>query len=85
MGRSDFDVVEITSLLCWRHERHRHPAFLPAYDRFRSGATGFHLIKRFEADFLNRDLYRRLDPMFLDFISPTLEFYARDRASPAGG
>jgi Dolichyl-phosphate-mannose-protein mannosyltransferase len=84
--RSDFDLVEITSLLYWRHERHNHPAFLPAYRRFRGGETGFRLVKRFEADFLNRDLYRRLDPMFAGyFISPTLEFYSRDPASLAGG
>jgi Dolichyl-phosphate-mannose-protein mannosyltransferase len=85
-GRNNFDLVEITSLLYWRHERHRNPAFLPAYGRFRSGETGFRLVKRFEADFLNRDLYRRLDPMFAGyFISPTLEFYARERTSPTGG
>jgi 4-amino-4-deoxy-L-arabinose transferase-like glycosyltransferase len=73
------DLVEITSMLYWRHERHRHPAFLPEYRRFRAGEKGFHLVKRFDADFLNRELYRRLDPMFAGyFISPELEFYARD-------
>ncbi len=73
------DLVEITSMLYWRHERHRHPAFLPEYRRFRAGEKGFHLVKRFDADFLNRGLYRRLDPMFAGyFISPELEFYARD-------
>ena len=77
-GRTDFDLVEITSMHYFRHERHRHPAFEPAYHRFRSGETGFRLVKAFDADFLNRDLYRRLDPMFAGyFISPTLEFYAR--------
>jgi dolichyl-phosphate-mannose-protein mannosyltransferase len=76
--RSDFDVVEISGLHYWRHERHQHHAFFPAYERFRHGGTGFRLVKRFEADFLNRDLYRRLDPMFAGyFVSPTLEFYER--------
>ncbi len=78
-SRHDFDLVEISSMHFWRHERHRHPAFDPAYRRFRAGEKGFHLVKRFEADFLNRELYRRLDPMFAGyFVSPTLEFYARD-------
>ncbi|HSD09608.1 MAG TPA: phospholipid carrier-dependent glycosyltransferase [Candidatus Binatia bacterium] len=77
--RTDFDLAEITSMHYWRHERHRHPAFLPAYQRLREGRTPLHLVKRFDADFLNRDLYRRLDPMFAGyFVSPTLEFYARD-------
>jgi hypothetical protein len=77
-GRADFDLVEITSLLYWRYQRHHHPAFEPAYHRFRSGETGFRLVKRFEGEFLNRDLYQRLDPMFGGyFVSPTLEFYTR--------
>ncbi len=77
-GRTDFDLFEITSMHYWRHERHRHPAFLPAYQRLREGRTPLRLVKSFDADFLNRDLYRRLDPMFAGyFISPTLEFYAR--------
>ena len=76
--RNDFDLVEITSLLYWRHQRHHHPAFEPAYQRLRRGETGFHLVRRFEGEFLNRELYRRLDPMFAGyFISPDLEFYAR--------
>jgi hypothetical protein len=63
----------------WRYERHRHPAFDPAYQRFRSGEQGFHLVKSFEGDFLNRAFYRRLDPMFAGyFVSPTVEFYARN-------
>jgi hypothetical protein len=34
-------------------------------------------VKRFEADFINKRLYTRLDPMFEGyFVSPTLEFYA---------
>jgi 4-amino-4-deoxy-L-arabinose transferase-like glycosyltransferase len=77
--RGKFDLVEITSMHYWRHERHRHPAFEPEYRRFRAGEKGFHLVKRFDADFLNRELYRRLDPMFAGyFISPEIEFYARD-------
>jgi hypothetical protein len=77
--RGDVDLVEITSMHYWRHERHRHPAFLPEYQRFREGEKGYHLVKRFDTDFLNRELYRRLDPMFAGyFVSPELEFYARD-------
>jgi hypothetical protein len=75
---TDFDLLEITGMHYWRHERHRNPAFLPAYQHLREGGTPLHLVKSFDADFLNRDLYRRLDPMFAGyFISPTLEFYAR--------
>jgi 4-amino-4-deoxy-L-arabinose transferase-like glycosyltransferase len=77
-GRTDFDLLEITSMQYWRHERHRHPAFLPAYQNLREGRTPLHLVKTFDDGFLNRDLYRRLDPMFAGyFVSPTLEFYAR--------
>jgi 4-amino-4-deoxy-L-arabinose transferase-like glycosyltransferase len=75
--RTDFDLAEITSMHYWRHERHRHHLFFPAYENLRNGGTSLELVKRFEADFLNRDFYRRLDPMFGGyFISPTLEFYA---------
>jgi len=80
--RTDFDLVEISSMQFWRHERHRHPAFDPAYHQFRIGERGLHLVKAFEGDFLNRDLYRRLDPMFAGyFISPTVEFYARNESA----
>lgn len=84
--RDDFELAEITSMHFWRHERHRHAAFEPAYRKFRSGQTGLRLVKRFEADFLNRDFYRRLDPMFAGyFVSPTIEFYARTPAPTGGG
>ena len=70
----------------WRHERHRHPAFDPAYHDFRAGERGLHLVKAFDGDFLNRDLYRRLDPMFAGyFVSPTLEFYARNESAVPPG
>jgi 4-amino-4-deoxy-L-arabinose transferase-like glycosyltransferase len=78
-SRDDFDLVEISSMHYWRHERHRHPAFDPEYRRLRAGQKGLHLVKSFDADFLNRELYRKLDPMFAGyFVSPTLEFYARN-------
>jgi hypothetical protein len=73
--RNDSDLVEVTSLLYWRHQRHHHPAFEPAYQRLRRGESGFHLVRRFEGEFLNRELYRRHDSMFAGyFISPDLEF-----------
>ncbi len=79
--RTDFDLVEISALHYWRYQRHHHPAFEPAYHRFRAGELGFKLVKRFEGDFLNRDLYEALDPMFAGyFVSPTLEFYERSDA-----
>ncbi|MGH7898551.1 MAG: phospholipid carrier-dependent glycosyltransferase [Candidatus Binatia bacterium] len=75
---TDFDLAEITSMHYSRHERHRHHLFLPAYEHLRNGGASLQLVKRFEADFLNRDLYSRLDPMFGGyFISPTIEFYSR--------
>jgi hypothetical protein len=84
-AHTEADLVEISSLHFWRYERHRHPAFDPEYRLFRSGAKGFHLVKTFEGEFLNRELYRKLDPMFAGyFISPTLEFYEPD-ARPAAG
>jgi len=77
--RPNIDLVEISSLHYWRYQRHHHPAFEPAYYRFRTGAKGFRLVKTFEGDFLNREIYRKLDPMFAGyFVSPTLEFYVRD-------
>ncbi len=91
IGRIDelenkFDLVEITSLLYTRWYRHGHRVYLPAYERLRGGSSHFRLVKRFEADFLNRDLYCRLDPMFGGyFISPTLEFYEpRNHRAVAG-
>jgi 4-amino-4-deoxy-L-arabinose transferase-like glycosyltransferase len=82
---TEADLVEISSLHFWRYERHQHPAFDPEYRRFRSGEKGFHLVKRFDGEFLNRDLYRRLDPMFAGyFVSPTLEFYEPDTRTATG-
>jgi hypothetical protein len=84
-AHTEADLVEISSLHFWRYERHQHPAFDPEYRRFRSGEKGFHLVKRFDGEFLNRDLYRRLDPMFAGyFVSPTLEFYEPDTRTATG-
>ena len=42
------------------------------------------LHRQFDGEFLNRDLYARLDPMFAGyFVSPTIEIYARNDARPA--
>lgn len=85
VGRT-FDMVEITSLLYSRWYRHGHPALRPAYEGLRSERGSFRLVKRFETDFLNRDLYRRLDPMFEGyFVSPTLEFYEPKTHTAAAG
>jgi hypothetical protein len=76
-SHSNFDLIEISSLHFLRWYRAGHPRFMPIYSRVRSGEDEVTFVKRFEADFINRDLYMRLDPMFGGyFISPTLEFYA---------
>ncbi len=74
-----YDVVEITSMSYLRGYRHQNRMMLGDYPRLRRGRAGFRLLHRFEADFLNRDLYTRLDPMFSAyFVSPTIEIYVRD-------
>lgn len=75
---SKIDYIEITSLNYRRWYRSGNERYLPMYQRFRDGLGGFVLLKRFEADFLNKKLYSALDPMFEGyFVSPTLEFYGR--------
>ena len=75
------DLLEISSLLYLRWYRHGTEVYMRNYDRLRSGQTDYVLLKRFEADFLNKKLYGALDPMFESyFISPTLEFYGRRHA-----
>jgi len=77
-GKTAPDLIGITSLHYLRWYRHGHAAFIEKYDRLRSGGSDYVLVKRFEADFLNKKLYSALDPMFENyFISPTLEFYER--------
>jgi hypothetical protein len=72
------DLLEISSLIYLRGYRHGNAIYMRHYDRLRSGRTDYVLLRRFEADFLNKKLYIALDPMFESyFISPTLEFYRR--------
>jgi len=78
-----FDLIEISSLFYDRYERNPTNIMHYAYAHFRH-TDEFHLIKRFSADFINKDFYTHLDPMFESyFISPTLEFYApKEKSSP---
>jgi 4-amino-4-deoxy-L-arabinose transferase-like glycosyltransferase len=77
-GNGAPDLLEITSLHYLRWYRHGNEHYMNEYDQLRSGRSGYVLLKRFEADFLNKRLYIALDPMFEGyFISPTLEFYQR--------
>lgn len=74
-----YDVVEITSMTYLRGFRQGRPPMIGDYHRLRSGRGGFHMRRRFEASFLNRRLYERLDPMFgAYFVSPTIEIYLAD-------
>lgn len=75
------DFIEITSLNYLRWYRNHDENYMPMYQRFRDGLGDYVLLKRFEADFLNKKMYSALDPMFESyFISPTLEFYRRKDA-----
>jgi hypothetical protein len=75
------DLLEISSLHYLRWYRHGTEVYMRNYDRLRSGQSDYVLLKRFEADFLNKKLYSALDPMFESyFISPTLEFYGHRHA-----
>lgn len=75
-----FDLLEISSMHFNRHIRqgHQNLGQQEAYRRLRESPAKFELVKRFEASFINKRLYARLDPMFESyFVSPTLEFYRR--------
>ena len=79
VDRNDtIDLIELSSLHYLRWYRHGHAAYMHVYDQFRAGRCKYELVKRFEADYLHKDFYCLLDPMFeCYFISPTLEFYSR--------
>ena len=79
VDRNDtIDLIELSSLHYLRWYRHGNAAYMHVYDQFRAGRCKYELVKRFEADYLHKDFYRLLDPMFeCYFISPTLEFYSR--------
>ena len=73
---SSFGLVEVSSLVYRRHYRHGDAGAMAVYDPLGRPESGLRLVKRFEADFLNKKLFEYLDPMFEGyFISPTLEFY----------
>lgn len=74
------DLIEITSLLYERHYRHGNWEMMAAYDRLRDPQGDFELVQRFDAPFLNKRLYMKLDRMFEGyFVSPTIEFYRLKR------
>lgn len=71
-----FDLVEITSLHYARHLRQGNTGMNEHYAHLRDPAGAFERVARFDADFINKDLYMKLDPMFGGyFVSPTIEFY----------
>lgn len=71
-----FDLVETSSLVYRRHYRHGDAAAIAVYDGLRRPDSGLKLVRRFEAEFVNKRLYTALDPMFEGyFLSPTLDFY----------
>jgi len=73
---ASFDLIEVSSLVYRRHYRHGDAGAIAIYDGLRRPESGLKLVRRFEADFLNKKLYTTLDPMFEGyFLSPTLEFY----------
>ena len=76
------DLLEISSLHYLRHVRHDNHPFIEQYFRLQNSPDSFELLARFDAPFLNRDLYGRLDPMFrCYFVAPTIEIY-RPRHDP---
>ncbi|HEY5998243.1 MAG TPA: glycosyltransferase family 39 protein [bacterium] len=71
-----YDLIETSSLVSRRHERHGDAAAVAVYAGLKDPQR-YRLVRRFSAEFLNKCLYTRLDPMFEGyFVSPTLEFYA---------
>jgi len=80
-----YNLIEISSLFYDRYERNPTNIMHYAYEHFRH-TDEFRLIKRFSADFINKDFYTHLDPMFESyFISPTLEFYSPSKQSAPPG
>ena len=83
-GDETFDLIQISSLVFERHYRHGERDWIKAYNRLRDPAGPFKLVAKFDSDFINKNLYMKLDPMFGGyFVSPTLEFYrAKKRDAP---
>ena len=70
------DLIEITSLHYLRWYRHHNQGYMAVYDAVRDPNGRFKCVVAFDAPYLNRDFYGRLDPMFRSyFISPTIEIY----------
>lgn len=75
---SPSDLIEITSLHYLRWYRHGDKRYMAVYEAVRDPGGHFKCVATFDAPFLNRDFYGRLDPMFRSyFISPTIEIYRR--------
>lgn len=71
-----YDLIETTSLHYDRHVRHGATNPLAAYRRLRSAEGPFTRVATFEAKFIHKAFYQKLDPMFGGyFISPTIEFF----------
>lgn len=80
--RGTNDLIQVSSLLYLRHDRHGNRKIQQPYRRLRQRPERYDLVARFDSPFLNRDGYGKLDPMFrCYFVAPTLEFY---RPRPAG-
>ena len=68
------DMLQITSIMYNRAYRHNNPFTKGMYEEIRH--KNYRLIKSFASNFINKNIYTKLDPMFEGyFISPTLGFY----------
>ena len=78
------ELIEISSLLYLRHGRQNNRIFKVIYKRLRNSPNVVERVAYFDAPFLNRDLYGRLDPMFrCYFVAPTIEIFRRRQPPPA--
>ncbi|MEE9384692.1 MAG: glycosyltransferase family 39 protein [Nannocystaceae bacterium] len=80
------DVMMVSSMLHSRSLRDPdlHPGRFSAYQKLLSGATPYEQVAVFENEFLNKELYMRLDPMFESYrFAPTIIVFRKKQRSTA--
>lgn len=70
------DILQITSMQYARQYRQGNEYFTNMYNRIRKPGGDFELLSRFDTQFINKQIYMQLDPMFGGyFVGPNVEFY----------
>ncbi|NQV78079.1 MAG: glycosyltransferase family 39 protein [Lutibacter sp.] len=75
----DYLVLSSTKYLISYRDKNQFNESYHFYNQLRTGKLNYKLIKKFESDYFNQELYQKLDPMFESYyLLPDIEIYKKE-------